>query len=84
MEPQFSTREEVANLLRVSLNTLRRMEKRGEIPTVRVGQKCVRIPALFVLRITGRATCTVRPKAPTAESSPKAGVAHHSIRQEKT
>lgn len=67
MDRQFFTREEVADLLRVSLNTVLRMEARGEIPTIRFGKRCVRIPADSVLRVLGRATCAVHP-APAQKS----------------
>lgn len=72
MDRHYFTREEVADLLRVSLNTILRMEARGEIPTVRFGKKCVRIPAYFVLRVTGRATCAVHP-APAHDAKSDGG-----------
>lgn len=61
MDRHYLTREEVADLLRVSLNTILRMEARGEIPTVRFGKRCVRIPAEAVLRVRGSAACSVHP-----------------------
>ena len=66
MDRHYLTREEVADLLRVSLNTILRMEARGEIPTVRFGKRCVRIPAEAVLRVRGHATYSVHP-APTLD-----------------
>jgi excisionase family DNA binding protein len=67
MDRSFFTREEVADLLRVSLNTVVRMQERGELPTFRVGRKCVRIPAEAVERHLDRAGTTEpqdRPPAP--------------------
>lgn len=45
VEPRFYTIAEACDVLKVSENTLRKLIDEGQIPTIRVGERLVRIPA---------------------------------------
>jgi excisionase family DNA binding protein len=44
MPPKFLTRHEAAGLLRISDRTLYSLTKNGQVPYIRLGQRCVRYP----------------------------------------
>ncbi len=48
---QLLTKQEVADWLRVDLNTVDRMRERGDLPTVKVGPRLVRFRRSDVLRL---------------------------------
>ncbi len=56
---QLLTKQEVADWLRVDLNTVDRMRERGELPTVRVGQRLVRFRRSDVLRLLEEGTAAL-------------------------
>ncbi len=53
---QLLTKQEVADWLRVDLNTIDRMRERGDLPTVRVGPRLVRFRRADVLRLLEEGT----------------------------
>lgn len=53
VEPRWATIDEVADYLRVSRDTVRRMIRRSEIPATRFGPKLIRID-LNLLDASGR------------------------------
>lgn len=56
---QLLTKQEVADWLRVDLNTIDRMRERGDLPTVRVGPRLVRFRRADVLRLLEEGTAAL-------------------------
>ena len=55
MSQGYLTRKELANRFKCSVSTIRRMEKRGQLPAVRLTGRIVRFDLAAVLEMEGQA-----------------------------
>lgn len=52
--PEFLTATEVATVLRVDPRTIYRLMEEGEIPSVRIGQRCIRVDTVDLINYLGQ------------------------------